>query len=76
MANEIKVGDIVYQKKKGWSGVPMRVVALAGESAFCKGAKGWGVNGLFSIKYRARVNHYHISQLTHKPNLKLPLDKS
>ncbi len=71
MTNEIKVGDIVYQKKKGWSGVPMKVVALTRETAYCKGAKGWGLNGLFSIKYRARVNRYHISQLTHEPDSQL-----
>ena len=64
----IKIGDVVYQKKRGWSGVPMRVVAINGTTIFCKGAKGWGLNGLYSIKYQARVNHYQTANLAHEPN--------
>lgn len=65
---QIKVGDIVYQTKRGWSGVSMEVVALFKITAVCKGAKGYGLNGLYSQKYQAYVNHYPIANLTHEPD--------
>ncbi len=65
---QIKVGDIVYQRKLGWSGVPMEVVELTSLTAVCKGAYGWGLNGLLSSKHRARINEYLLTILTHVPN--------
>ncbi len=73
---QIKIGDIVYQKKRGWSGVPMEVVELIQVTsrhgmvtqALCKGAQGWSVNGLYSSKYGIRVEHYSLEYLTHTPN--------
>jgi len=73
----IKVGDIVYQKKRGWSGVPMRVLELNvvdtphGQvaQALCRGARGWGaVDGLHSEKYGVRVARYAVTNLTHVAN--------
>ena len=73
---EIKVGDIVYQMKRGWSGVPMEVVELIQitspsgtvTQALCKGAQEWGVAGLYSAKYGTHVKHYTLDYLTHTPN--------
>jgi hypothetical protein len=72
----LKTGDIVYQKKRGWSGVPMRILELNqvntpnGEitQALCRGAKGFGVSGLYSERYRAYVRRFAISNLTKEPN--------
>ena len=68
MAEKIKVNDVVYQKKRGWSGVPMRVLELDDTVALCKGALGWTVAGLFSGKHKAYVERYAIKNLTHAPD--------
>lgn len=75
----IEVGDIVYQKKRGWSGVPMQVLELneiPGKhgmftQALCKGAQGWDVDGLYSEKYRVRVERFAVANLTTVANLAL-----
>ena len=72
----IEVGDIVYEKKSGWSGVPMEVLELNIvdtphgfiSQALCIGAKGWGLNGLYSEKYDARVKRLAVANLTHRLN--------
>ena len=64
----IKVGNIVYHKKLGWSGVPMEVLERDSNTALCKGAKGWNVNGLYSTKYGVYVKRFAINNLTHEPN--------
>ncbi len=73
---EIKVGDIVYQKRRGWSGVPMEVLELETviapfglvPQALCKGVRGWGVNGLYSWFYKTEVARFAVANLTHTPN--------
>ncbi len=73
---QIKVGDIVYQRKSGWSGVPMKVLELmtvdtpngSVAQALCRGARGWGVAGLFSLEHKAYVERFALNNLTHTSN--------
>ncbi len=65
---EIKVGDIVYQKKIGWSGLPMEVLSFGKLTALCKGAQGWTLNGLWSLEHAARVKRLARRNLTHTRN--------
>ena len=72
----IETGDVVYQRKKGWSGVCMQVleiVEVSGElgivaQALCKGVRGWDVNGLYSTKYGVRVAVFAVANLTKVPD--------
>ncbi len=73
---QFKVGDIVYQKRIGHSGVPMEVLELVVvdtpngpvPQAVCKGTRRWGVNGLYSREHKAEVARFAIAYLTHTPN--------
>ena len=76
MTKFIEVGDSVYRNRLGWSGLPMEVLELKTvktpygdvSQALCKGAKGWGLNGLLSEKHGVRVSSFAVSNLTHSPN--------
>ena len=68
MAEKIEVDDTVYRKKRGWSGLPMKVLEVDDKVALCKGTSGWTVNGLFSEKYKTYVQRHALTKLTHVPN--------
>ena len=69
---KIKIGDRVYQKRIGHSGIPMRVYGLRQtktpnglvEQAFCSN---W--NGLLSEKYKVRGDWFAVNNLTHDPDI-------
>lgn len=73
---DFKVGDIVYQKKRGWSGVPMEILSFNDVStpsgvitqALCRGANGWAVDGLYSVEHGAYVRRFAVKNLTRIPN--------
>ena len=68
----IKVGDIVYRKKSGWSGVPMEVVQVRDlewngkviPQACCKGAMGWIAVGTRP----GDTEWFAVASLTHEAN--------
>lgn len=74
----IRTGSIVYEKKKGWSGVPLKVVGIEQGVkdehgamrvyVVCTGAEGWSVNGLYSEKYGERVKRLSTGFLTSEEN--------
>lgn len=74
--SKIQVGDKVYQKKRGWSGLPMLVLEINKvntpngeiEQALCRGTDGWSVTGLYNNKHKCYVERYAVKNLTHEYN--------
>lgn len=67
----IRLGDIVYQKKSGWSGYPMKVLELkevSGKHGVVAQAVCTNSNGLFSEKHGTRVETYAVANLTLVPD--------
>ncbi len=65
---EIEIGDIVYNNRRGESGIALRVAKLRNlqwhgktiPQAYCRGAEGWGF----------KPEWYAVSNLAHTPNLR------
>jgi len=67
------VGDIVYEMRAGWSGVPLEILevqtnpgAIMPHHFIVKGARGWNVNGLLNEKHGAYTKRLHKSQITYE----------
>lgn len=69
----IHVGETVYEKRRGWSGVPLEIVDFEDRTTYAvaivKGANGWNVKGSISKKYGdARIRRISLRKLTREYN--------
>jgi hypothetical protein len=70
----IEIGDTVYENRRGWSGVPMRVLEFRRVRAANGGMLNWAVckvgqfAGSFSNKHNCYVCSFNVDDLTHEPN--------
>lgn len=67
----IVIGNIVYHKRKGWSGVPMRVLELnevMSPTGPVTQAVCTNINGLYSDRHKVRVKTYAVDNLTIVPD--------